>query len=113
MAMFKDDNHLWKSTCDVFEDEHPPGTVAPWTGIYACQECNHEIASNEGDLLPPAHHHRHPAPEAIRWKLIVYADQRAKQAAARPGEAGPGALTGTAGRRGSAATPGRPASRCA
>lgn len=78
MAMFKDETHLWKSTCEVFEDEHPPGSVAPWTGIYACQECNHEIASNEGDILPPASHHRHPAPEAIRWRLIVYADQRAK-----------------------------------
>ena len=78
MAMFKSENHLWKSTCDVFEDEHEPGTVALWTGIYSCPECNHEIASNEGDLLPPPNHHHHASPQAIRWKLIVYADQRAK-----------------------------------
>lgn len=80
MAMFKDGVHLWKSTCDVFEDEHKPGTVALWTGIYACRECNHEIASSEGDLLPPPTHHYHGSAQAIRWKLIVYADQRAKQA---------------------------------
>lgn len=79
MAMFKDGIHLWKSTCDVFEDEHLPGTVALWTGIYACRACNHEIASNEGELLPSADHHRHAAPQAIRWKLIVYADQRPKK----------------------------------
>ena len=79
MAMFKNESHLWQSTCDAFEDEHLPGAVALWTGLYACQECNHDIASNEGDLLPPANHHRHASPEAIRWKLIVYADQRAKE----------------------------------
>jgi hypothetical protein len=78
MAMFNKESHLWKSTCDVFDDEHQPGTIAPWTGIYSCHACNHEIASNEGDRLPPPDHHHHAAPEAIRWKLIVYADQRAK-----------------------------------
>lgn len=78
MAMFKPGSHLWQSTCEAFDDEAQPGTVAQWTGIYACQSCNHEIASNEGDLLPPPNHHRHASPAAIRWKLIVYADQRAK-----------------------------------
>jgi hypothetical protein len=76
MAMFKDGNHLWQSTSDVFEDEHLPGAVALWTGIYACQGCNREIASNEGEVLPPTSHHHHASPESIRWKLIVYADQR-------------------------------------
>ena len=78
MAMFKSENHLWKSTCDAFEDEHEPGTVALWTGIYCCQECNQEVASNEGELPPPPNHHHHASLQAIRWKLIVYADQRAK-----------------------------------
>ena len=78
MAMFKSGSHLWPSTCDVFDDELLPGTVAQWTGIYACRQCNQEIASNEGDLLPPPNHHHHASPEMIRWKLIVYADQRPK-----------------------------------
>jgi hypothetical protein len=76
MAMYRDGNHVWKSTCDAFEDEHLPGTTALWTGIYACGACNHEVASNEGDPLPPPDHHHHASPESIRWKLIVYADQR-------------------------------------
>ena len=78
MAIVKDGIHLWQSTCEAFEEEQPPGAVALWTGIYACQGCNHEIASNEGELLPPPSHHHHASLEAIRWKLIVYADQRPK-----------------------------------
>ena len=78
MAMFNKESHLWKSTCDVFDDEHPAGTIAPWTGIYSCHACNHEIASNEGDRLPATDYHYHASSQAIRWKLIVYADQRAK-----------------------------------
>ena len=81
MAMFKDEGHLWPSTCDVFEDDHPAGGEAPWTGIYACRECNHEIVSSEGAPLPPAHHHHHASGRPIRWKLIVYADQRPKSVA--------------------------------
>jgi len=78
MAMYKDGNWLSQSTCDVFEDEHMPGTVALWTGIYACLGCNQEIATNEGELLPPQSHHHHVSPGSIRWKLIVYADHRAR-----------------------------------
>ena len=78
MAMVKDRSQLWQSTCDAFDDEQMPRTAALWTGIYACRECNLEIASNEGDLLPPPNHHHHASAAAIRWKLIVYADQRPK-----------------------------------
>jgi len=81
MAMYKDGSYLSPSTCDVFEEEQLPGAEAPFTGLYACLGCNQEIALNEGDRVPPQNHHYHHASQgAIRWKLIVYADHRAKAA---------------------------------
>ncbi|MFO1081045.1 MAG: hypothetical protein U1E23_10515 [Reyranellaceae bacterium] len=78
MAMFKDGNHLWQSGSDVFEDAVKPGSEALWTGIYACQECNLEIVATEGSPLPAERHHHHASGQPIRWRLIVYADQRPK-----------------------------------
>jgi hypothetical protein len=37
--------------------------------------CGREAARNQGDPLPPQNDHQHnPGQDAIRWKLIVYAD---------------------------------------
>ncbi|OJX57693.1 MAG: hypothetical protein BGO89_06895 [Candidatus Kapaibacterium thiocyanatum] len=59
---------------EAFNAIHKPGTKVPYSGIYQCQGCDNEIASNANgsDRFPPENHHQHtPEQGAIRWKLIV------------------------------------------
>lgn len=77
MALYKDSKYLDVSDSDEFDKVRKPGIAAPHSGIYRCIGCGHEVASNEGEPLPPQNHHQHTlAHGEIRWKLIVYAQHK-------------------------------------
>jgi len=77
MALYKHSRYISQNNDDIFDQENKPGTVAPRSGIYRCMGCGREVASNEGEPLPPQNHHQHNQSQgAIRWKLIVYANHR-------------------------------------
>ncbi len=74
MALYKDGNMLGHSDSAEFEKEHKPGDSAPHSGIYRCKGCRKEVASNEGQPLPPQNHHQHTQSQgAICWQMVVYA----------------------------------------
>ena len=77
MALYKDATHLTQSADPAFDNISTPGTAAPFSGIYRCVGCHREVASNEGQPLPPQNHHQHLAAQGfIRWQLLLYADHR-------------------------------------
>lgn len=78
MALYKNGQYLGKSESSEFDKDHSPGTSAPHSGIYRCMVCRKEVASNEGQPLPPQNHHQHPQREAIRWRMVVYANHDPK-----------------------------------
>jgi hypothetical protein len=79
MAIYKHATYLTKSEDAAFDPNHSPGTPAPFSGIYRCMGCHREVASNEGQPLPPQNHHQHTqAQGTIRWRLVVYADHKPK-----------------------------------
>lgn len=46
--------------------------ITPYSSIYRCEACGHEILSTKGAPMPSAAHHQHSYnQEAIRWRLIV------------------------------------------
>ncbi len=72
MALYKNGNELTHSQEQRFDTAHPPGTKAPYSGIYICTNCRDEAACNAGDPLPPQNHRQHaPQKGDIRWKLLV------------------------------------------
>lgn len=74
MALYKHPQYLKNSTDAAFDGVHTPGTSTPHSGIYRCEGCGKEIASNGGNPLPPQNHHQHTyAQGTIRWRMIVYA----------------------------------------
>lgn len=75
MAFYKYANYLTTSDHHAFDDIHHPGEATPYSGIYHCTGCGHEVTSVQGHPLPPQNHHQHDYTEgAILWKLVV-ADQ--------------------------------------
>ncbi|MBO6561102.1 MAG: hypothetical protein JJ959_11215 [Nisaea sp.] len=75
MALYKDDRYLVKIDDDAFDFLHRPADTAPFSGIYRCEGCRKEVASNQGDPLPPQNHHQHDeALGDILRRLVVYAD---------------------------------------
>jgi hypothetical protein len=80
MALYKYETYLQKSDHAAFDTESKPGEAAPHSGIYRCMGCHREVASNEGQPLPPQNDHQHDqrTQGTIRWKLIVYADHKPK-----------------------------------
>lgn len=71
MALYKYQHFLSYSSHDAFDQLHTPGSSAPYSGIYRCEICGHEVVSTAGNPLPPQNHHQHPQHQAIRWRLIV------------------------------------------
>jgi hypothetical protein len=72
MALYKDPNILQQWDNESFDELHEPGAIVPWSGIYRCQGCGHEVVHTIERPLPPQDHHQHkPAQGAIRWRLIV------------------------------------------
>jgi len=79
MALYKNGNFLTQSQDLVFDTDHPPGSTTPHSGIYRCMGCGREIVSETEKPMPPQNHHQHSQGQgAIRWRLIVFADHRAK-----------------------------------
>lgn len=79
MALYKHGAFLSQNDDAIFDQENGPGTAAPRSGIYRCKGCGREVASNQGEPLPPQNHHQHSTAQGrIRWQLIVFADHREK-----------------------------------
>jgi hypothetical protein len=74
MSLYKYATYLALSNHQAFDTISTPGTATPHSGIYRCQGCGKEVASNAGNPLPPQNHHQHEQSQGtIRWKLNVYA----------------------------------------
>lgn len=79
MATYKYSTYLAHNDHAAFDTVSSPGTAAPFSGIYRCEGCGSEVASNQGQPLPPQNAHQHATHQgAIRWRLIVYADHQQK-----------------------------------
>jgi hypothetical protein len=77
MAQYKYAQFLSQSDHQAYDNLYGPGAICPDSGIYRCETCGDEMASNKGNPLPPQNHHQHaPGAGAIRWRLIVFAQQR-------------------------------------
>lgn len=77
MAQYKYGEYLNKSDNDAYDTIFEPGTVVTNSGIYRCVNCGDEIAANKNNPLPPQNHHQHPQTTLpIRWKLLVFAQQK-------------------------------------
>ena len=75
MALYKYIQYLRQSSDGAFDSVHAPGHATPHSGIYRCEGCGKEVASNGGNPLPPQNHHQHsPAHGSIRWRMAVYAE---------------------------------------
>lgn len=74
MALYKHGNYLAQSQDAAFDALHNPGASTPHSGIYRCEGCGHEVASNGGNPLPPQNHHQHTTAQGhIRWRMVVFA----------------------------------------
>jgi hypothetical protein len=74
MALYKDSRYVTSSTDDAFDTPHSPGASTPHSGIYRCEGCGREVASNAPNPLPPQNHHQHTTVQGpVRWRLLVYA----------------------------------------
>jgi hypothetical protein len=73
MALYQDTTNVTQHKDPAFGSLHGPGDRAPFTGIYRCAGCGHEIVSAYGNPLPSGNHSKHPAGQKIQWQLIVYA----------------------------------------
>ncbi|MDJ0388693.1 hypothetical protein QMO56_11270 [Roseomonas sp. E05] len=72
MAWYKDASKLSQNHHANFDKIWKPGETPPDNGIYQCQGCGDEIASNKGVQLPSQNHRQHSQDQgAIRWKMIV------------------------------------------
>ena len=77
MAQYKYSSYLKQLDNDEYDKTYTPGQNCPNSGIYRCETCGDEIASNKGNPFPPQNHHQHaPGAGAILWKLIVFAQQK-------------------------------------
>jgi hypothetical protein len=61
----------------VFDHDHQPGQRAKLSGIYRCAACGRETVVREGDAFSDDHSHT-VTEGPVRWRLLVYADHRAK-----------------------------------
>lgn len=72
MAIYKYPQYIKQINHAAFDTITPVGHAAPYSGIYRCEGCGHEIVSTHGNTLPPQNHPQHsPLQGAIRWRLIV------------------------------------------
>jgi hypothetical protein len=77
MASYKYRHLLSASEELVFDNDHQPGDRAKLSGIYRCPACGRETVVKEGDAFPTDHGHA-VTEGPVRWRLLVYADHRAK-----------------------------------
>jgi hypothetical protein len=75
MATYKFLRLLSLDHSSKFDDLHDPGVIAPYPGIYRCEECGKEIAIAHSHTLPPGDRHQHALGQGkIRWRLVVSHD---------------------------------------
>jgi hypothetical protein len=77
MASYKYRHLLSASEDLVFDHDHRPGEAARLSGIYRCPACGRESVVREAEAFPADHEHR-MTEGPVRWRLLVYADHRAK-----------------------------------
>lgn len=78
MALYKYARYIATSNHNVFDQVYSPGANTPFSGIYRCEGCGDEVASNQGNPLPPQNHHQHsPSQARIQWRLVVFAQTQA------------------------------------
>jgi hypothetical protein len=72
VVYYKYSNFMTQNTNTAFDVIHEPGAQAPYSGIYRCVGCGHEITDVAGRTLPPQNHHQHTyAQGRIRWQLAA------------------------------------------
>jgi hypothetical protein len=72
MALYKYQQYLATSNHQAFDQVHEPGEATPYSGIYRCEGCGHEVTSVATHPLPPQNHHQHNYNQGhIRWRLVV------------------------------------------
>jgi len=72
MALYKYGNLLQYSDHQAFDQIHTAGSLTPYSGIYRCEGCGHEVSSTAGHHLPPQNHHQHTYAQGyVRWRLVV------------------------------------------
>lgn len=77
MAQYKHGKFLQQSDHAAYDTLLYPGSNCPDSGIYRCESCGDEVASNKGNPLPPQNHRQHdPARGPVRWRLIVFAQKQ-------------------------------------
>ena len=77
MAAYKY-RHLLSASEDLaFDHDHQVGERAKLSGIYRCAACGRETLVREGEAFPEDHSHA-VIEGPVRWRLLVYADHRAK-----------------------------------
>lgn len=77
MATFQNTTLVQNIKHTAFDQTYVPGATTPFSGIYRCDNCGDEVASNKGNPLPPQNHKQHtPAKGAIVWRLLVYAETK-------------------------------------
>ncbi len=76
MAIFKDAANLHQSGDLQFDQIHEPGVQAPHAGIYRCVGCGYEIGVQRGHVLPSQSHRHDPKLGKIKWRLLVFAQQK-------------------------------------
>ena len=76
---YKYDSYLTRNADTAFDSIHQPGDLAQHEGIYRCTNCGREIVVKHGTPLPAQIHHQHlSGAKAIRWRLVVFADNLPK-----------------------------------
>lgn len=73
MPFFKHSKFFQQNQDRLFDLTMGPSIKTPHSGIYRCEHCSREIASNAGNPLPPQNHHQHPGRQPIAWRLIAAA----------------------------------------
>jgi hypothetical protein len=76
MAQYKHASYLENHDSEAFDRLHGPGDVTPHSGIYRCEGCGREIASNLGNPLPSQNGTQHDPSihGTVRWRMIVHAE---------------------------------------
>ena len=77
MALYKSTTYVTQVSDEAFDKIHEPGSTTPFSAIYRCEGCGHEIVSEEQKPFPPQNHPQHTAAQGrIRWRMVVYAQHK-------------------------------------
>jgi hypothetical protein len=77
MALYKNSGYLTQSNDTGFDKLYKPGAKCPVSGIYRCEGCGDEIASNKDNPFPTQNQQQHkPSSGAIEWRLIVRSESK-------------------------------------